>query len=293
MIFERIHVLPATRTYPFILSSQHLNVEVWNAYRAVAQTVTDIIETGPAGVSIVTPHAVPIVFAPMQSRTYDILVSASGAPRAANTIRWDFAGIGEPLLTLTGLRLLPFTIAPDWETGLTEEVIFSTDVMTAYDSSEQRMMLRTIPNRTVSFNAMALDDLESSLLMALLWTWQARSYGVMMWMNASPLLAGVAINGQDILVDTTQMHVVVGDTIILWSGPFTWFASAIESLTAGSIRMAAASDQDFTPSTTIVAPIILGRVADSVPVIRPSNASAAVSIKFDLDVVAAADSAPV
>lgn len=283
--FERIHLLPAKKAYPFILSPQHLFVEVYNAWRRDFWSVDVINEVGPAGVSIVTPYVLPINFYPMQSRVYDILVDAAGAPRADNFITWDFDGTTEPTLHITGLRLLPFTISPDWDKGIDDLVAYATDVMRSYDTTEQRMMLRAHPNRSLSYVASALDDRESGLLNALLWSWQARSYGVLLWMDGRPLLADVVAGGDTVLVDTTQMTLVPGDTVIVISDAFNWFASPVEALDAGSITLETALDRDFVKGKTAVIPVILGRVADSLPVQRPTNASSILPIKFDLEVV--------
>lgn len=283
--FERIHVLPAVKAYPFILSPQHIFVEVYNAWRSVAQSVSAVVETGPAGVSIVTPHGTPIVFAPLQSRTYDILVDAAGAPRADNFIQWDFTGLAEPILHLTGLRLLPFTVSPDWDAGIDDIVRYVTDVMIAYDDTEQRMMLRIVPSRSLAYKASGLDTRESGLLASLLWSWQARSYGVLLWMDGAPLLADVVAGSVDLIVDTTSMTLAPGDTVIVLSDAFNWFASPVEELTAGSIKLETVLDRDFFANKTQVIPVILGNIADSVPMERPTNASTIVPIKFDLKVI--------
>lgn len=283
--FERIHVLPPVKSYPFILSPQHLFVEVYNAWRATAQSVGAVLETGPAGVTILTPHATPIAFSPLQSRTYDILIDAAGAPRADNFIQWDFTGLLEPILHLTGLRLLPFTIPPDWDAGIDDTVRYATDVMIAYDDTEQRMMLRIVPNRSLAYKASGLDSRESGLLASLLWSWQARSYGVLLWMDGAPLQANVLSGGVDLAVDTTGMTIVPGDTVIVITDAFNWFASPVEELTAGSIKLETVLDRDFFANKTQVIPVILGNVADSIPMDRPTNKSTIVQIKFDLKVI--------
>lgn len=284
--FERIHVLPSKKTYPFIVSSQHVFVEVYNAYKATPQSVANVVLTGPAGVSIVTPIVTPIAFGPLQSRLYDVLVSANGAARAQNTILWDFTGLAEPLFTITGLRLLPFTISPDWDAGISDFRAWVTNVFVADDDTEQREALRFLPRRSYGYRAAALEDRESGLLQSLLWSWQGRAYGVLMWQDASQLQGDVPADTQDLLVDTTNMGLVVGDTVILISDAFTWFASPIIELTAGSIKLDTPTDQDFFANKTQVIPLKLGRLAAQVPVVRPTIGTSSVDIKFDLQVVA-------
>ena len=292
-IFERIHVLPALKNIPFIISDQHVIVEVWNAFRTVPQTASTVTLAGPAGVTIASGGLAGVVFAPMESLFYDVLASAIGAPRADNTITWDFGAVPSPVFRLTGLRLLPFTISPDWTDGVEESFGYLTDIMAAYDTTEQRMQLREVPTRQVSYSAMALDKRESALLMALLYAWQGRSYGVLMWQRAASLLASISSGTQDIVVDTTFMDIEADDAIILWQDAFVWFASTAVSLTGGTIHMDSPVDRTFDAYRTLVVPVKLGRIADAAPVLRPTNASSLMQVTFDLEVVQLLNSYPV
>lgn len=286
--FERIHIFPPAKDYNFILSSQHIFMEVYNAYRETTQTVVNIVEGGPSGVDILTPYVLPLVFPPLHSRTFDVLVSVVGPPRANNTIFFDFddEDVGEPVPLITGLRLLPFTIPLDWNSGIDDRIAYMTDVMTAYDQTEQRVMLRSVPNRSLAYRAAGLDPRESGLLHSLLWNWQSRSYGVLLWMDAAPLQADVAAGTSDLLVDTSEMSVAVGDTVIVISDAFFWFAAPILEITGGSIKLETPLDRDFIAGgKTLVIPVILGRVAEEVPMDRPTNDSTIVPVKFDLQVV--------
>lgn len=286
LFFERIHLIPKSATYPFILSTQTVNLEVWNAYRETTQTVTAVTITGPAGVSISTPHATPIVFLPLQDRFYAVVISNGGAPRADNTIDFDFSGIPEPLFTISGLRLVPFTISPDWATPIDDVYAWMTDVMTAYDETEQREMLRAVPNRAITYVAAALDDREAGLLQSLLWAWQDRSYGVLLWMDAMELGADLPAGSTVLAVDTTEMGLSDGSIVILISDAFTWFAGPVDTFDAGSITLSTPTDRDFFAATALVIPVQLGRAAENIPVDRPNNVVASTSIKFDLEVVA-------
>lgn len=291
-IFERIHVIPNLRTIPFILSSQHVIVEVWNAYRDSMQTALTVGMSGPAGVSIESGGLADVDFAAMESKLYDILISATGAPRADNSVIFTFDGIDAPFFYASGLRLLPFTISPDWDGGVEETVGYMTDIMAAYDTTEQRMQLREIPSRSIKFTAMALDARESSLMMALLYAWQGRSYGVLLWQLAHKLGFSAGAGDQDLVVDTTAMGLAVGDTVIVIYDAFNWFASTVGAFTAGTVHLDSGVDRPFDARTSYLVPVKLGRVGATVAVARPTNASGVVEITFDLEVVEAVDSAP-
>lgn len=286
--FERIHLLPASKTYQFILSNQTIHLEVWNAYRETAQSVEAVNLVGPPGITISTPHVVPIAFAPLQSRLYDVIVGVTGSPRANNTIQFDFTGIPEPLFTIIGLRLLPFTISPDWESGVNDSQTWMTDIMTAYDDTEQRVQLRVVPSRAFDYVAKALDDREAGLLMSLLWAWQGRSYGVPLWMDAAPLLADTVAGTTVLPVDPATMTLTAGvDTVLVIADAFNWFASPIDAYDPilKTITLDTPLDRDFFAKNTQVIPVLLGRVASKLSVDRPTNVVSSANIKFDLQTV--------
>lgn len=282
-IFERIHIFPQSKTISMIISPVQIIVEVWNAFRATAQSVGAVTITGPVGVSILTPYVTPIAFGPLQSRLYTVLVDVNGAPNADNLITWDFTGLSEPSFHILGLRLLPFTISPDWAQGIDETVNAMTDVMQAYDDTEQRMQLRENPQRSIQFVAAAYDNREAGLLMSLLWAWHGRAYGVLLWMDDAPLGADLPVGSTVMSVDTTDMTLADGvDTVILISDAFTWFAAGVQAHDAVSITLATSTDKDFFAVNTRVVPVKLGRIPDSLQVPLPTNETASTQVLFDL-----------
>jgi hypothetical protein len=285
-IFERIHYTPGSRQVAFLLSDAEVPVEVWNAFRDVDQTVTSIDITGPAGVSVTPPSELPVLFPRFSAKIFLVKVEAAGTTAADNTVVFNFAGIPEPVFQISGLRLLPFTITPDWDAGIDDEVSFATDVMVAYDDTEQRMMLRAVPNRSVSFTASALDSRESGLFASLLWSWQARSYGVPLWMDASVLTADGAQGSNTVTVDTANLTLAVNDTVLIFADAFNWFASAVQEIAADHLTLETRLDRNFFKGKALVIPVIMGRVASAVPFDRPTNGTTVAKIKFDLQVVA-------
>lgn len=282
-IFERIHVLPATKVLPFLLSTQVIQIEVWNAFRDLPETVSSITIDGPVGLSILTTYVLPLTWPPFTSKVFNAQLLASGPPQADNTIHWDFDGIAEPLFHVTALRLLPFTISPDWAQGIDDVPSWLTDVMTAYDDTEQRMSLRVFPNRSVSYVAMALDEREAGLMDSLLWAWQSRSFGVPLWMDRGLMSADAPAGSLVIACDTTNMTLVDNvDTVILFTDAFTWFASPVVAHTSTSITLGTPTDKDFAAADSTVIPVVLGRITDKLPVSRPNTSSASAQIKFDL-----------
>jgi hypothetical protein len=155
------------------------------------------------------------------------------------------------------------------------------------------MQLREVPTRGITYSAMALDAKESALLMGLLYAWQGRSYGVLLWQRASRLGFSISAGERDLIVDTTFMQVGPDDAVILIRDAFNWFASTVESLTPTTLRLESGADQTYLSSDTLVVPVKLGRIADSAPVLRPTNASSLIKVAFDLEVVTLTPSIPI
>jgi hypothetical protein len=53
-----------------------------------------------------------------------------------------------------------FTARPDGSLGFEEAYGYETDVLTAWDGTEQRVLLRELPTRTLRFSALLTDSLE-------------------------------------------------------------------------------------------------------------------------------------
>lgn len=282
--FERIHVIPTRKDYGFIISSQVLPVEVWNSNRVLTRILTDILEVGPEGVVVNLPVALPYTFGAFESVIFLVDVLNVGGARAANDIHWDFSGVIEPHLLITGLRLVPFTIPIDWDFGIDDTKSWLTDIIEAWDESEQRIALRVVPKRKLTFKVSAMDERESGLLDSLLWGWMARSYGVPMWMNRGELTSAVVLDQTIIPVDTTAMELVAGMQVLLLVDPFTWYASTVLAFTGASITLETGVDAAYPARTTVV-PVLLGRLPAEVTVERPTNHMSIVTASFDLEVV--------
>jgi hypothetical protein len=285
MLYGKIIVIPRSKNMGFVLSDQQFTAEVWNAKRQ-ARTLSEIDVTGNSGVNVDDPFGVPLHYATGQSRLYTINVLVDGAPNIDNVIIFDFAGeTGGADITLTGTRLVVFSFAPDWSDGLREKIGYLTDVITAYDDTEQRVQLRGVPSRGVAFRVLTVDGRDSAALDSLVWGWQHRVYGVPVWQDIRPLNAPISVGGQTISVSTTDREFEVGGLCLVWRDVYDWEAFTIQSLTSSQITTVAKAQKSFQTQGTYVLPMRLGRLEDVLQLAHLSSDYAEAEVSFDIDTV--------
>jgi hypothetical protein len=102
-------------------------------------------------------------------------------------------------------------------------------------------------------------------------------------MDESELLADIPAGSTIVSVDTSNMSIADGvDTVIVITDAFTWFASTVQAHDAGSITLTTPTDKDFFAKNTLVVPVKLGRIPDSLQVPLPTNKTANTQVQFDI-----------
>ncbi len=237
--FDRIHVVPRRADVAFVLSAQSLQVEVWNAFMSRARTLTAIGISGAAGVSIDSPPATPLDVAASDSTVYTVLIAADGAATIDDVITWYFTGVASSGtdITLVGLRLQPFPFPPDMGQGIREAIVYLTDVIEAYDTTEQRVQLRAKARGGMEYVPVFTDPRDAQYANALLQGAQAAPLGVPLWQYAERLTAGASVGATTLTLDTTDVPWASGDTLFLFADPYTWEALTVDIVGAGSLTL--------------------------------------------------------
>lgn len=174
---------------------------------------------------------------------------------------------------------LIFPFSPDWESGVTERLKYLTDIVVAEDDSEQRIQLRDIPNRIVSFVPVMIDDNEAEYFNSLMWKSTNERWHVPMWMDVVRLTANVSAGG---LVLPAVSDDFSGEAL-LWLNSRRWELVTVESVDPTQINLVDALVNDW-PAGTVIIPLKVGRIVDS-KVNRVSAAATSASISFQLEVV--------
>ncbi len=278
-IFILIDGYPYSRwaTLPLgnLLSSTTRNIEVWNAYQFDTQTLVSDVASGLTGVTLTDPYGTPLDYLPMRSRVYSALINIIGDPNIDNMLTFDF-GLDDvhdaPFTLITGIRLVPFTLEPDWAAEVIEGIEYLTDVFSAADTSEQRRQLRVLPRRHIEYTAKPMTGQESAYLLALLYGWIGHKYGVLAWPDAMRLTSSVSVGGTVLPVESTATRdFAAGQIVLLWVNPTTYEARIVESFDGTSITLTDELQQSWVAGVTRVIPVFIGSLSTTAGLTRHSS----------------------
>jgi len=282
--FDRIHVVPRRVDVAFVLSEQSIEVEVWNAFMSRSRTLASIGISGPAGVSIDGPPTTPLDVPASDSTIYTVVIAGDGAASIDDVITWYFTGVSSTGtdLTLVGLRLQPFPFPPDMSQGIREAIVYLTDVIEAYDTSEQRVQLRAIARGGMEYVPVFTDPRDAQYANALLQGAQAMALGVPLWQYVERLTVAAGVGATTLTLPTTDVPWADGDTVFLFSDPYTWEALTVDTVGAGSLTLGSPTTKAWGVGTQATI-LKVGRLGNSQPFDWHSMLYGAVKVSFSLE----------
>jgi hypothetical protein len=284
-LFEKVIVTPREKKLGFVLSANVFTVDVWNTFREALKTMTQIQITGGGGTLIDNPFGVPLVFGGMQSRQFQATVPQDGDAQIQNVVIFVFTGVSGTDLLVTGTRITVFGPDPDWSEPFRERDEYLTQIMAAYNETEQRVQLRGKPRTVLVFRVVTLERKDTAALEALLWAWQARVFGVPFWPDAQPLLANVNIGDTVVQVDTSNRKFDAGGLMALWRDMHTHEALSIQSVGPSSVQLTSPTTKAWAADgRTFVVPVLAGRLPEQAQLRRPNNSVAEIEPTFVCEV---------
>lgn len=157
-----------------------------------------------------------------------------------------------------------FPVPPNGE--VTERPEYPTDIIGAWDDTEQRISLRGTPRTVVGWTGTMPSSKEATDIAALIYDQQPSRWIVPMWMDAAPLLADLAAFSGTIpaaSVDTLDRRFEEMTHVALWVDQFTYHVTTATLQDDGSIFMDSANPEAFTGGAkgpTFVLPCRVGRM---------------------------------
>jgi hypothetical protein len=285
-LFEKVIVTPREKKLGFVLSTNLFTVDVWSTFRETLRTMVSIDISGSGGTEIDNPFGTPLVFGAMQSRQFQAVVPQDGDAQILNTVVFVFPGVDGTDLVITGTRITVFGPDPDWTEPIRERTEYLTEILAAYNETEQRIQLRSKPRTVLTFRVLTLERKDTATLDALLWGWQSRVFGVPFWPDAQRLLADVNIGDTVIQVDTSYRKFEAGGLMVLWRDMHTHEALSIQNVGPTSLQLAAPTTKAWpADGRTYVIPVLSGRLPDQVQVRRLNNSTAEAEPTFVIEVV--------
>jgi len=256
--YNSIHIIPGTLALGNVISEITHSIEVWNAWD-IDKTLSIITASGTTGgITLSGQHAPPLAYGPLQSRLYTLTVLTSGDP--VIDARYDFNfGTEMPTLSVTGRRIVMWSFHPDWSNGITERLEWLTDVLTAYDGTEQRVRLRDHARRSIEYDIMA-NGHDARMLEALTFGWGAQLYCLPVWWEADILQAAVNAGTTSVAVtDAALKDYSPGGLVVFWRNTGACEAVEILSISGNTITLKLPLSMSF-PAGSRVIPAGLARL---------------------------------
>jgi len=212
-IYDTLWVVPGEINVGSLTATVSREVEVWNAYPGADKTLSAISVSGGEGINVTGPAA-PHTFAPLESQVFAVEVTPAGP--ATIDARYDltFDGVTNvPFWTVVGRRIIEWDVPPNWAAGYNETLSFKTEVLTAFDGTEQRLALRHRPRREIEFEPVFAGD-AGRRAKRLLATWQNRNFAMADWARGVHC-AGLPAGTTSVTLDEPIPELAVGDLIVL------------------------------------------------------------------------------
>lgn len=230
--YNRIHVRPSRLDIGNLFTTQQREFWVWNANLDGPRTLAAVAVSGAEGISIAAPAAPPTAFAPNEERQYGVAVTLDGPPVIDAAIQFEFDAGNDPVVRITGRRVVVWPWMPQME--YLETLEWSTDVIQAF-AGEQRMALRMAPRQSFDHRYyLAPRDLARA--QAIAGGWSHRLYGLPLFGEARSV--GALAGGlTQILLDTAHADYRAGGLACVWASPEQFEAVEIDAVLADRITL--------------------------------------------------------
>jgi hypothetical protein len=231
--FNKIHLQYHSVDLGNIVSTQNLSFFVFNAYFE-PRTLNDVIEVGGDGLILTEPSPTPLVYLPFQQYVYQLSVSTDGPPTVDAEYTFDFDN-RDYVLTVVGNRLVLFPYEPD--DGVVEQLQWVSDVIEAYDGTEQRMSLRGAPRQRIEFDVFTEEGSQDTRLRSLIFDWMSRVYGLPVWWEMRRLNSEHLAGSGTLDVSTLYGDFRLGGLVMIYQDEDTYEVIGIDAMDSTSITL--------------------------------------------------------
>lgn len=200
--YERIHVYPLSLDLGNIISVQQRTVVTWNAF-FVERTLNDVIPLNDEGLTLTEPGGgTPLTYLPLQQWDFILQIDTDGPAVVDASYTFDFDVIDYEL-TVIGIRIVAWQWDANWLNPVIERFEFNTDVMAAYDGSEQRRALRGAPRSQWEFTFDIADDKRREFE-NIMYAWGGRVWAMPVWIDIDILESPIASGSSTIPCTTVD-----------------------------------------------------------------------------------------
>lgn len=252
LLFGHILIIPGRLDLGNVLSNQTRTIEIANLYltdREWLSAITDVdgltFNNLPTFGSPPSPYILPS----FGSYLLQVGISADGPPSISGTITLGF-DVGDQDVPVTGQRVVLWPFQPQPE--ILETLEWSTNIMEAYDGTEQRMTIRTTPRQRLRMNFIKFEGIERRAK-ALLFDWLARVFALPVWFEARRSTAPATVGATSIAVNTASGDFRVTGLVFIYASDTAYEAVEISAVNSNSLDLASELTATF-PAGSLVMP---------------------------------------
>ncbi len=281
--YNRIWLIPQVADFGPVVSDTSFNIFLWNAHinSVTLETIDRDIEDTSISITGLTAGVTEV--AAIAGIYFSVDATGDGDPSISLTYEFTFDPSEVIHLPVLGVRSKLWAFSPNWDAGYKMTLEYMTEIITAYDGTEQRRMLRQTPRKGVEFETIVHDGVFRQFLRYMA-SWQ--QHGTMMPEFGRPSKITTAIGiGDTFLPMTAPAWINVGDIVTIHSGRPSSNVSTVRtvgSIDETGIVVTAPVDRAW-PSGSRVYPTLTGRLNQQIGVDQKTNKTAVLTVKFDAD----------
>lgn len=256
--YNRVHMIPPLLAMGNIVSAQMRSITVWNAYTITSQTLTAVPATGIAGLTITAPGPLPIIFRTLAEKVWAVDVLVDGPPTVQASLTWQFTGLLDRTVLITGSRVSAWVWRPNWASNVIERDSWMTNTLQADTGAEQRIALRLTPRRSWEFGVVATGN-DRQWLESALFDWGAHIWALPVWTDVQRLPAGISAGALSVPLSPDSLDYTAGGLVLLWNDATHY--EVAEIVTLGATLGLSRGLLNSWPAGTRVYPMRLSRMA--------------------------------
>lgn len=276
--YDKVYAIPTAIDFGAISTLAQRSVILWNSH-LFPVTLDSIVLDNAEGIFL-DGAAVPVVFGPLQTRTYVFTASDSGPATLSAVAHFSFDPDENLDLPINGQRARVNPLTPNWRQPVNYEYEFKTDIVTSRNGREQRRALRSTPRRKMSYQATptrtALRKFNDFMA-----AWHNNTIVLPEFTRQRRLSAPAEVGAALVMFDGSVPNwMVQGATVIMvWKDQTE--ARRITAVVAGQVQFSGGSSYEW-PVGTKIHPSLAGRFASAMNSKRETNQAGVVSLVLEV-----------
>ena len=275
-VYNRIWVVPGLLSLPNPTIGVGIPFILWSAY-TTANSLTSIVGTGDTGLTL--DISTPLAFLPVEEKTANVTIGATAPAIIDAQYTFTFTN-GSGVLDFETILIEWFRDFP--EMPMVEKWQWLTDVLTAWDSTEQRIALRRQPRRRLEFNVLLKNDADRATEYKRWFTYLGdQTITVPYWQYSTPINANSVVTGTKVFFDRDGTDFRDGDLAVIIR-PSTGVSYLLRTTTIDADG--ANLDSPLTVAINIgdkIAPAFAGRIDNNT---GPTMSSVSGNIPFRINI---------